>query len=337
MNEPMDNPEVLARHPEDVDLVAFADGLLDDADTAAIAEHVASCAVCVAALADLDSLEVPVLDLDVAMPTDLSMLFQDPDGDPQQGELWRLEWDSNAMLALVLGAAGDTFTVAPVTFEEPTDSIAAVVPVEDSPVDAPMFVWHRLARQVPLGVFLAPAGQLPDAYLEYEPAATSFAEDTARLMVDLAMTTGALAEAWTLVAEAAEPGEAAAGLPDLLQNLVPSEIKAATGIPTVAVTELRRGDRSATDEEAELLASYLGMPVDDVRGRPSIPVMLARAIERPIHRAHIKSRAVAEHVTEMVMRGTVAEGVMPIAARTTAGVERDVDAWDELVRHYLNE
>ncbi len=39
MNEPMDNPEVLARHPEDVDLVAFADGILDDVEAGTIAEH----------------------------------------------------------------------------------------------------------------------------------------------------------------------------------------------------------------------------------------------------------------------------------------------------------
>lgn len=336
MNEPMDNPEV-ARHPEEVDLVAFADGLLGDLEANAIAEHVAICDVCTAALGDLDALDVPVLGIDVVVPADLSVLFQEPGGDPQQGELWRLEWEANAALALVLGVDGDVFTVAPVTFEEPTDPIATVVPVEASPVDAAMFVWHRLAQHVPLGVFLAPAGRLSAAYLKYEPTATTFGEDTALLMADLAMTMSALADAWTLVAEAAAPLETATALPDLLRSLVPSQIRAATGIPTAAITELRRGDRSATEEEAELLASYLGMPVDAVRGRVSVPMMLARAIERPVHRVHIQALAMADRLTEMMMRRTVAEGVMPLAARTTPATERDVAAWDELVRHYLDE
>ncbi len=338
MNEPMDNPEVLARHPEDVDLVAFADGVLDDVEAGAIAEHVAICAACTAALEDLgEALDVPVLDVDVAVPADLSVLFQDPEADPQQGELWHLEWEADALLALVLAVDDESVTVAPVTFEEPADPIAAVVPAEDSPVDAPMFVWHRLARQAPLGVFLAPAGELPATYLSYAPSLSTFGEDTALLMAELAMTMGALAEAWSLVAEAADPLHAAAVLPELLRNLVPSEIKAATGIPTASVTELRRGDRRATETEAELLASYLGMPVDAIRERVPVPVMLARAIERPIHRLHIRARAMAERLPEVMMRRTVAEGVMPLAARTTAGAERDVAAWDELVRHYLDE
>lgn len=336
MNEPMENSEVLTRHPEDVDLVAFADGLLDDLEARVVADHVAGCSQCAEAIADLDGPFDPVSDVSVALPADLSSLFQDPAGDPQPSELWRLEWDGAGLLAVVLVVEGETIMVAPVTFEEPNDPVATVVPAGDSPIDAPMYVWHRLTRQVPLGVFLAPAGELPMAYLAEEPAAGAFGEDTALLMADLAMTAGALAEAWTLTAAASTP-EAGAPLPDLLRQHVPSEIKAATGIATAAVTELRRGDRSPTAEEAELLARYLGVPADTIRGQVPIPLPLAWAIERPIHRRHIQARAAANRVTELRMRRTVAEGVMPLAARTTGTAERDVAVWDELVRHYLDE
>jgi transcriptional regulator with XRE-family HTH domain len=338
VNEPMDNPEALARHPEDVDLVAFADGLLDDLEARTVVEHVANCAECTAAIADLDApLDPLALGVAVALPADLSALFQDPAGDPQPSELWSLEWESATLLALVLDVDGKTLTVAPVTFEEPSDPVATVVPAVDSPIDAPMFVWHRLARQVPLGVFLAPAGELPVAYVNDEPSTATFGEDTALLMADLATAAGALAEARTLVVEAGATLEAAAMLPELLRHRVPSEIKAATGITTAAVTELRRGDRSPTDEEAELLASYFGVSADTLRGQVPVPSPLAWAIERPMHRRHIRARAVGEGVTEMSMRRTVAEGVMPLAARTTGAAERDVAAWDELVRHYLDE
>lgn len=338
MNEPMENSKVLTRHPEDVDLVAFADGLLDDVEARVVADHVAGCSQCAEAIADLDGpFDPQVSDVSVALPADLSSLFQDPAGVPQPSELWRLEWEGAALLALVLVVESETITVAPVTFEEPNDPVATVVPAGDSPIDAPMFVWHRLARQVPLGVFLGSAGELPMAYLAEEPAAGAFGEDTALLMADLAMTAGALAEAWTLTADAASTPEAGAPLPDLLRHHVPSEIKAATGIAAAAVTELRRGDRSPTDEEAELLARYLGVPAGSIRGQVPIPLPLAWAIERPIHRRHIQARAAAGRVSELRMRRTVAEGVMPLAARTTGAADRDVAVWDELVRHFLDE
>jgi hypothetical protein len=333
----MEESDPMKEHPLDLDLVAFTDGDLDPAGTAAIGSHVSGCGRCRSLLADLGprielgDMSPPRLDL----PFDLAQLFAGKaTDDPCPGEIWRVEWDGAGFLVLVLGGGPEAFSVAPVTFEGPEDLVATEVPPADAPFEIPIYVWHRLSREVPLGVFLAPFGALPMGYLEAGPTAATFGSSTALLMADISTAVERLADAVTFDLEPA-PALAEA-LPALLKGHATSEIQKATGIALSIITGFKRGDRRATSEEAARLAEYLGVQVSAVSGVIRLPSALIRAVQRPIHRIAMRLSALRAGVSEMAMRILVAERAYALPARTS-GADRDVSAWDEIVSQVLDE
>jgi hypothetical protein len=120
------------------------------------------------------------------------------------------------------------------------------------------------------------------------------------------------------------------------RQLTPSAVQDATGVPAAVVNELARGRRTATADEAAVLAPVLGVTASELTQPVTLPDKLVAAIERPLHRAAIRLRAVAAQVSEAVMRYWVGAAVVAMPARTTVA-ERDVDAWDALVSQYLDE
>jgi transcriptional regulator with XRE-family HTH domain len=250
--------------------------------------------------------------------------------------VWRLAWDDAAVMGVVLDVAGTNVSVAPATFESPDDPVTVVVPAADWPIGADLHIWHRLATDVPLGVLLAPIGAVPDRYLA--PGAevdAVFGAATALMLADLVPETERLAQAVTI----AEPPPAveAVAFTELLADRATSEVAAATGIPMATITAFRRGRQRPTVDQASRLAAYLDVPVRVVSGRVSIPAALIEAVQRPAHRLSIRARAARQAISEAVARLLVAEEVVARPARTTGTVERDVDAWDELVRQHLHE
>jgi len=333
----MEDPDTMRTHPAEVDLVAFADGELDTIMETGVARHVGACRRCQDALNALGPpIETtPSVDNGVLLEgePDLRLLFTGvATDDPVPGELWRLEWEGTGLLAMVLAEDGPDLLVAPVTFERPDEPVAVEVPAEDTPTGTSMFVWHRLAQPVPLGAFLAPVAALPVQYMEKRPEATAFGPNTVLLMADVSAALAHVAAVPELQPETA----ASVDLRTLLSGHATSALASATEIPMAVIQTFKRNLGRPNHEEAHRLAAFLGTPTANVLGSVRIPEALARVVQRPLHRIAIRLRAAAASVSEAVMRVTVAEAVMVTPARTTGG-ERDEEAWDELIRQYLDE
>jgi transcriptional regulator with XRE-family HTH domain len=250
-----------------------------------------------------------------------------------------VEWDATALLAAVLAHEEGRLLVAPVTAEDPQDPTDAVaVASGESPTGAPVFVWGALRSEVPLGVFLRPAGALPAAVLRQTSAMAppSTPNWTAAVQrAQLAAALDGLAQAtWT--PEAADL-EIDVPLADLLRarKLRPVAVAELTGITMSALTDILREDRQATSEEAARLAAALGVEASTVRRAVAIPAALVRVLERPVHRLGIRTRALTARVSEAATRLAVAEALVATPARTTRS-ERDVETWDQLIRHHLD-
>lgn len=325
-------------HPLDVDLVAFADGELAPDAGALIESHLGTCARCREVVAALDA---PMGDFDLEVLSDLSpaltsVFSAEPEREPEPGDLWHVEWDDAAMFVAVLDLDDDGVVAVPLSFEAVDDDPAVVIAAEESPLDTSLYAWVTLERVLPLGVFSRLAGVLPPGALVPERRAAA----ASRKSWSGAITLADLAFAADRLADAAWTPQLAAPLPSLAElvearGLRPSGVSAATGIPAGQLTSLLRGQREPTDTEADRLAHVLQADVSVIKRPLAIPRELVRAIERPIHRAKIRARAAASAVSEAVARRQLASAVMAMPARTSHA-ERDVEAWDELVRHQLD-
>lgn len=327
----------MPRHPADVDIVAFADGDLDEVSARAVARHVDGCNRCSGLLESL----LPTLDVEMSTApavgsVDLSPVFGNPPyADPAVGNVWRAEWDTTGLVVLVIGLAATGYTAVPLTFERPTDPVSYEIPAGASPVGVPLHAWPALSGELPLGVFLTPVGNVPGDYVDVPLTTMSFGTATAMQMAELIAAVTALATA-PGIETTGDAGAAVAPLADLLRAHPTSALNTATGIPLEVITGYKRGARTPTADEAERLAGFLGVPAASLTVPVELPTALLRAVQRPIHRPRIRQLARDRSVPEVVMRRRVAEDVLPMAARTTAG-DRDLAAWDELVSQYLHE
>lgn len=345
-----DSPRPANDHPDIEDLVAYVDGELGDDFAGEVRAHVAACATCAAVLARVgEPLEADEpSDEQVELYDFVALEPQPVFTDPQPGEVWQLEWDDNALLAVVLGFQDSSAIVAPATQEAPETSTAGIR-VELRDVRVHLHVWRQTFAAVPLGVFsYAVATVAPGSWQRLmhavesdvrrsskELARVAFVDDenVADMLsrTDFRAALAAMSSAaW---ASAAEPIE----LRELLleRHLRPGELSAMTGIPAAAITDLVRGRRSATELEVVALSKSLGLDREELARGPALPAALVHAVERPVHRTAIRLRAALEGVSEAVARLRVAESVLAMPARTSRA-ERTVEAWDELVQHHLD-
>lgn len=327
-----------SQHPPTVDLVAYADGALEDRHREEVRSHVATCAEC---SSTIDGLLGPLagephLSAEVQPRSLLALedLVARPVGEPRSGELWRLLWDDTAVFALVVSTTGLDVDVVPVTAEAPDDiSPARLITLGTPHVPDSFCSWPSLRATVPLGVFDGPLTTQPQS-----PVDVSALDDdaiswtTAVRRTAVAMSVQALSSAmW--VPDASD----AVSLRELLavSSLRPTDVADRTGIPVAQLTPLLRGRRSPTAREAKELAGLFGVSARQLRAPVSVPAALRHAIERPVHRAAVRARAVVDAVTEATERLLLAERLLVRPARTTAG-DRDVDTWDELLRQELD-
>jgi transcriptional regulator with XRE-family HTH domain len=323
-------------HPLDEDLVAYADGELAAGVRENVEAHVVACEACSALLGRLtDPVAGETDDRVTAQPYSIVVIEPKPiTGEPDVGDLWQLDWERGALLALVLAVDARTIQVAPVSAEDPLDERAVAFDAGD--LGATLFAWPSLRRSVPLGVFGYPVGEIaPEIATVIRDAQPAAARDWngALQVADLMAVLDILSEAsW-----APQPAEEPLSLRELLQarGLLPAELSAATGIPASAITELLRRARTVSEEEANALGKALDVNPNLLRAPASIPAALVHAIERPVHRAALRLCALAQGISESAARMHAAEAVVAMPARTT-NQERDVEAWDQLLRHHLD-
>lgn len=345
MSPYVDLPRPSDGHPVVDDIVALADGDLSAADAQAVSGHLGGCVACRAIFERVGApIDLPTSDDPVDRYKFVPLSPMPVTGEPAVGDLWQLDWEADALIAVVVDIADDRFVVAPVTTEPATDPTGAARIELDEP-DTVVWAWPTSA-DLPLGVFSHPVGTASAGDVDTvrarmeETSGRTLLEDLAVGGLDL-LRRADLASAVTALADAhwiADTTEDALSVRDLMadRRLLPSQVADRTGLPASAITELARGIRHADEAEAAALADVLNVPAARLRGRVSLPAALVRAIERPVHRAAIRARAAAAGITEAVARLTVAEAVLARPARTAGDTERDVNAWSELVAHHLD-
>lgn len=151
-------------HPTDLDLAEFVDRQLPAVEAEAIQGHLEGCARCRALVAEIGpanwTARAPALVVPPA-PQELVAGFNRPPAEPRVGELWRLEWEHDAALALVLEVAGRQIRVVP-TLAEPIPVGASLVQIatKDSPLQVALAAWAGLVTWLPEGVFHVSFGQV---------------------------------------------------------------------------------------------------------------------------------------------------------------------------------
>ena len=345
MNDAVHIPQSSEDHPLLDDLVAYADGELDDQTAQRIAEHLERCTACqhtVATIAPPLAVELPELD-ELLGDRPGTLAPMEVDDDPLAREVWQLDWEDAAVAAVVIETDATGALVRIVTQDRP---VGATEADRLSLAEPDVALWMLpIWTHVPLGVFRYPlAISEPDA-LDAIP--TTFTPNTYPLHGDPAPTDGIDALQRAELASAVVTLAIASWLPpmideplalrDLLrdQHRQPSAVADATGISPAELTSLLRGTRQATPEEADALAAVLEVPAERLRVHVSFPDALVRAVERPLLRSAIESKAMTDGMTEAASRLHTAEAVHAMAARTTRG-ERDVNTWTELIRQHLD-
>lgn len=335
----------LMDHPTDLDLAEFVDRQLDNVATEEIRHHLGGCGRCRTLVADMGpanwSTHQPTLVAPPAPPA-LAGGFTRPAGEPHPGELWRLEWQHDAALALVLAVEGARVRVVPAMVEPiSTGTNVVLISAEDSPLAIALAAWATLVTWVPQGVFHVSLGEVaPPALAQLERAvamrrpALSSTDAAIPEYVNLAAIVGRLALArWTdddvadpidLRARAQEVGVSVATLSEAL-GLTPSD-----------VTELFRGHKVLTDDLVDILARVLDAEPHRLSRAPTIPEDMAQAIERPGWRPHLQKRAHRFGISEAAARRQLAAELLPVAARTT-GRSRGRPDWTQLIAEALGD
>lgn len=336
----MDVSERSAGHPPDEQLQAYASGDRNEG----VAAHLDVCVECVDYLEELD---LPAqasfgAGKSYAYLEVLAELLAAPiDQDPIPGDVWQLEWDGLAMLATVLEPPGvdGRVEVAPVTVEDPeAERGVVVVEARRTQLGMDLFAWAGLPATVPLGVFAARLDRV-DSDVVHEVATGgstpvgSWTTALALVQVDTAVRE---LEAATWAPEAANVPAELLRETMKARGLRPSAVATATGIPVRDVREIANGRRAPTEEQAQAIAAYVGIDSEELSRAFRLPDALVQAIERPIHRAAIRARALRDGVTEGAARLALSQRVLLRPARTDRSL-RDVATWSELLQAELDD
>lgn len=183
----------MTQHPHlsDLELVEFVDRRMSGRDRMIAAAHLWDCMHCrrrlnndrgeTVEVVDATPLELPSELPNIPQPLHDALADSTPVA-PQTDQLWQIETQRGASIALTVEMADEHVLVVPVTFDpEMADNYTLTVPTENSPLGLPLAIWIALRTTIPRDALrthlvdasgLALAGQVHDAYerhLDHRP------------------------------------------------------------------------------------------------------------------------------------------------------------------------
>ncbi len=270
----------------------------------------------------------------------LSTIFQAPALTPSPGEIWRSAWGSCVQLVMVANVGDDEVDAVPVSpdVELADDETVRVEP--RAPLAHSLGAWCGLRRRLPLRVLdvrVSAVGAedlraVLDGGGQGSPI-TSVLDERDQVRTVMAGRMAELAEATWL--------PSTSNIVDLAERvrerkLKPSQLAKKLGVTPGDVTDLIRGDRVASPEQAEILAPLLDGKAEQLLSVQLDPDLIW-ALDQPKFRRRLAERGLAEHEPdEGAWRLQVATSKLPIAARTT-GVTDGRTRWMGLIEAYLDE
>lgn len=344
-------------HPTDRELGAWLDGDLEEERRTAVESHIAACTACRVRLAHSGpTVPFPALPGSIEgarIPDALLKAFAAGDvPQPQPGQLWRLEWEGAAALAMTWGIHDDFVTVIPVG-EDPAfaDEYTLHASPETTPIGISLALWVGLESAVPMFVLERLLGPL-DLLQDVEVARKAF---RAGVQPKVGVATGSpitdpldeglqyreeLAARITEFAEARwlpEMDEEVASIEQLAEAAAVSvdEIPDRLALPPAERLRFHRKLRPIYPEEAEQLSELLRTePSQVLATNPRLPKELVTTLDQPRWRPLLRASGRSQQIPEPEIRQQVAYSVLAHAARRT-GETGPAPDWERLIKDYF--
>lgn len=345
-------------HPNDLDLVAWADGDLVDAEGTVVGRHVDDCPVCRRLVAGLHP-PVPGPASEMAAPRIeplpallVEVLATARVAEPAVGQLWQLEWAGRGAVGLVVGVDADAIRVVPAEDDPHLGDVWAVLlDIEDSPIGLDFVLWTGLAATVPVRVLNVLLGVVPEGVLTQvdeafaaraadQPGAaggigaliSSVLDEQAQLEEGVKARFEELAAATWLATPASEPVDVGGLL--RASGLQATQVADLLDLPPREVLKLVRNQRPLLPEEAGPLAELLGVAPSTLGSTVAIPPGLVAALDRPQRRPRLHALARTAGASEAAFRWAEALAILPMAARRAGAPKAEPD-WEQLVEDRL--
>jgi hypothetical protein len=339
--------------------VEWADGDLPVAEAAALGDHIGNCPRCQALL---KGRQPPPADLParlmrgMTVPGFSEQLVDALAGgeDPVAGQLWHLEWEGLSAVGLIVGADQELVTVVPA--EDDThlgDQWTVELERQESPVGLSFALWTGLAAEVPMRSLNALLGMVPASPMTRVEAAlrarhvglaaapdglgapvTSVLDERDQVKRAIADRFAALAAATWLPAAQIEPADVGALLRE--RGLQATTIADQLGMQPYEILKLVRRQRGLSVEESRQLAELLDVDPSSLNVTVRLPPGLVTALDHPRRRPQLRAGARAAETSEAAFRWSMAQEVLPMAARTFGSRGSEAD-WEQLVEDWLRD
>jgi plasmid maintenance system antidote protein VapI len=269
----------------------------------------------------------------------LAAEFDSEPPEPVEGEVWRAAWNSSVQLILIIGVGDNDIDAVPLSpdVEFADDD---TVPLEPPPpLTHALGVWRSLRSRLPtlvLDIRVCPALSVAAMeHLRNAPGvgtpATSVLDDRFQFRSVLAQRMEELAAA-TWVPANVDPVDIGARIKE--RGVKPSTLAHELDLTPGDITDLARGDRRLTVEQARKLAPILDLSAEQLTA-VSLDNDLVWALDRPRFRKPLAERGRAAGISdEAAWRLHVATNELPVAARTT-GSSEPRRRWMGLIQDYL--
>jgi len=322
------------KHPTDRTLAAYIDGRLSEDAAAAAREHAAGCARCQLRIGAANDPVDGVQRRDI--PPIPIRLAESAASDPVAGDVWRLAWDANVMLAVIWDVGPDRVAVLPVVESADADDWCVFLDRSATGGLGDLAVSVAYETTVPWAVLdsrvvhLEETGALAELRSAFRTGAatTAMRGDPVHSLLDERLVgLDELAERLAELANAvwSPPVTAAAAVALDFDALLDA------GLPPNRALAISSRGAAPTDEEADAIEAATGV-------RPAAQAIddeLRRKIDQPRRKSAIRTRASANRRSEAAERRALAQEAQPAlaAARGTKGAAPDFDTiLDRLLR-----
>lgn len=313
-------------HPTDRNLAALVDGRLPADQALDVRGHVEACPRCQlrVGLAADDGLHVTA---PTGESVEVPVVEESSSDMPMQGDIWRLSWETTAVLAVIWVVDAGRVSVLPAVGTADADDWSVLVHRADTGGLGSLAFSVALETAVPWAVLDARVGQLRDieplrslrtAFRTGSATDASRGEPVRSALDDRLIGLGELSEVLMELANAAW-----APVVMTVQSAMPSfDELADVGIAVNRALAISRG-ATPTDDEADLIEVATG---SRPKSRP-VDEELQRAIDQPRRKAAIRARAQKNRRSEGAERLLLAADAQPelAAARGTHGAPPDYE------------
>lgn len=249
---------------------------------------------------------------------------------PEAGQLWRVRWDDQAGVVLVLSAGSGQLHIAPVSFDELPDETGAEAPASTNSLGLPLAIWRSDEGVIPTRVLDYKLGELDEDPDSLAPGSVNWGPTDPRTL-----TRAQLQDLIESLERAtwAPSTSSDFDLTSALRSADPRAIQDVLG-ETSRVAALRRGQVDLTAGEVERLSQLLNVPAADLLAAttPPLPEALVAEMDQPTVRSMVDRLAARRTASEAEMRRSVAYGVLALAARDN---DRRDTRWEGRIRAYL--